>query len=164
MTDMQKVQQSLRFTSSDLAYNRRGEPSPAQLKMWKDAEQGCARYFLYILFATIVLTVIGSLLLQGQDRTGIFVPGGIIAVLALGGFLFMRSPTPGMDKVFSVTGPARLDVDRSEKGGRHYKLMIGKTDFTIGPELYDLLEQDAAYMAHYQKLGPSHRLISLEEA
>jgi hypothetical protein len=164
MTDMQKVQQSLRFTSSDLAYNRRGEPSPAQLKMWKDAEQGCARNLLYIFVGIVVLTVIGSFLLQGPDRFGIFVPGGIMAVLALGGALFMRSPTPGMDKVYSVTGPARLDIDRGEKGSRHYKLMIGKTDFTIGPELYDLLEQDAAYTAHYQKLGPSHRLISLEEA
>jgi hypothetical protein len=164
MTDMQKVQESLRFTTSDLPYNRRGEPSPAQTKMWKDAEQGCARYFLYILFATIVLTVIGSFLLQGQDRVGIFVPGGIIAVLALGGFLFMRSPTPGMDKVYTVTGTARLNIDRGDKGSRYHKLMIGKTDFTIGPELYDLLEQDAAYTAHYQKLGPSHRLISLEEA
>ena len=164
MTDMQKVQESLRFTASDLPYNRRGEPSPAQLKMWKDAEQGCARYFLYIFFVALAVAAVAGLLLQGEARIPIIIMGGVFAVLALGGFLLMRSPTPGMDKVYSVTGQARLDIDRGENNSRYYKLMIGKIDFTIGPELYDLLVQDAAYTAHYQQLGRSHRLISLEEA
>jgi hypothetical protein len=164
MTDMLKVQNSLRFTSADLAYNRRGEPSPAQTKMWKDAEQGCARYFLYIFFVSLAAAALAGVLLDSEARMPFVIMGGIFAALALGGFLFMRSPTPGMDKVYSVTGQARLSVDRGENNSRYYKLMIGKTDFTIGPELYELLEQDAAYMAHYQKLGASHRLISLEEA
>ena len=164
MTDMQKVQESLRFTASDLPYNRRGEPSPAQLKLWKDAEQGCARYFLYIFFVSLAVAAVAGLLMQGELRLMLIIMGGVIGVLALGGFLFMRSPTPGMDKVYSVTGTARLSVDRGENNSRYHKLMIDKTDFTIGPELYDLLEQDAAYTAHYQKLGQSHRLISLEEA
>lgn len=164
MTDMQKVQQSLRFTSADLAYNRRGEPSPAQLKMWKDAEQGCARNFLYIFFVALAVAAGAGLLLDDEARMPFVIMGGIFAVLALGGFLFMRSPTPGMDKVYTVSGQARLSVDRGENNSRYHKLMIDKIDFTIGPELYDLLAQDAVYTAHYQKLGPSHRLISLEEA
>lgn len=164
MTDMLKVQEALRFTNADLAYNRRGEPSPAQTRMWKDADQGCARYFLYIFFVALAVAAGAGLLLQGEARVPFIVMGGVFAVLALGGFLLMRSPTPGMDKVYSVSGTARLSVDRGEKGSRYHKLMIDKTDFTIGPELYDLLEQDATYTAHYQQLGPSHRLISLEEA
>jgi hypothetical protein len=164
MTDMLKVQESLRFTPSDLPYNRRGEPSPAQLKMWKDAEKGCARNFLYIFFVALAVAAVAGLLLQGEARVPFVIMGGIAAVLALGGFFLMRSPTPGMDKVYSVTGTARLNVDRGENNSRYYKLMIGKIDFTIAPELYDLLEQDASYTAHYQQFNRSHRLISLEEA
>ena len=76
----------------------------------------------------------------------------------------LRFTSAGLAYVYSISGDARLSVDRGENNSRYHKLMIDKIDFTIGPELYDLLEQDAAYMAHYQQLGPSHRLISLEEA
>lgn len=163
MTDMAKVQELLKFTSADLPYNRRGERSPAQKKAWDEGVKGCARNFLQIFVAVVVLSGVGFALLSGDDRIGVLIVGGIFGLLSLGGYFLMRSPTEGIDDVKSITGAARLNVDRGENNTRHYVMMIDKIDFTVGAALYDVLEHGTTYTAHYHKLGRSHQLLSLEE-
>lgn len=164
--DTSAINSILGVTSQDIAYFRRGELSPAARKKQVDAEKGCSRWLVYILLACVVILVGVAIVWQGNWEAIIAI-GAFPAFIALGALVllvFGRKPMlddPKYAQVHSVSGLAKLSIS-IDRGSRHYIMLVAKVDFHLDKNTFDLIPEDAALTAYYQKFERHHRLLAVE--
>ena len=132
------------FTSEDLAANRQGQLSAAQKQRFDSMNAGCVRWSLIALLVSLMIT---AALYFIDPEMMVF--SGIFAALFAAAFWLAWSTRNDSYIVGTISGEARLRIDRGEKNSLYHLVNIQGYDFTVAPNQYELLQDGTRYVIHY---------------
>ncbi len=186
MPSTTRFQTLLGFSSDDLAANRHGELSPAQLarlkKSARSSSLGCLAIlaFFFVVALAMLLVFSNALNTLPNDEipidigaiAGQVVPGffcllfGIMILITLRSVLFPQTPTLGR-----TTGPVMLGNTTSDHAS--HEIEINGQPFEVPQAVYELLDASKTYTLYtavYNRGGLSvystkddHQIVALEE-